>query len=152
MDTDRHFSAKIREHKKGISPIIATLLLILIAIAAGVVVYAYVIGFVGNTTGTGTNPIVNEKFSINAWTYNSNNDSMTIFVQNTGSNAINITSAYVYSGTGSLVSDDLSLGYVISPSATVSVVAHVSGVQLNQDYKVEVISANGNVATLTAES
>ncbi len=37
-------------NKKGISPIIATLLLILIAIAAGVVVYAYVIGFVGNST------------------------------------------------------------------------------------------------------
>jgi len=41
------------QKKKAISPIIATLLLILIAIAAGVVVYAYVIGFVGNST---TNP------------------------------------------------------------------------------------------------
>jgi archaeal type IV pilus assembly protein PilA len=36
--------------RKAISPIIATLLLILIAIAAGVVVYAYVIGFVGSNT------------------------------------------------------------------------------------------------------
>jgi len=40
----------IKQRRKGISPIIATLLLILIAIAAGVVVYAYVIGFVGNST------------------------------------------------------------------------------------------------------
>src|SRR5579872_38517 len=39
-----------RKNRNAISPIIATLLLILIAIAAGVVVYAYVIGFVGNTT------------------------------------------------------------------------------------------------------
>ena len=47
---------KITAEKKAISPIIATLLLILIAIAAGVVVYAYVIGFVGNSTGnTGSN-------------------------------------------------------------------------------------------------
>jgi len=47
---------KITSKKKAISPIIATLLLILIAIAAGVVVYAYVIGFVGNSTGnTGSN-------------------------------------------------------------------------------------------------
>ncbi len=45
-------SSKIKE-RRAISPIIATLLLILIAIAAGVVVYAYVIGFVGNST---TNP------------------------------------------------------------------------------------------------
>jgi len=36
--------------KKAISPIIATLLLILIAIAAGVVVYAYVVGFIGSST------------------------------------------------------------------------------------------------------
>ncbi len=41
---------KCLKQKKAISPIIATLLLILIAIAAGVVVYAYVIGFVGNST------------------------------------------------------------------------------------------------------
>ncbi len=39
-----------RSNRNAISPIIATLLLILIAIAAGVVVYAYVLGFVGNST------------------------------------------------------------------------------------------------------
>ena len=38
------------KEKRAISPIIATLLLILIAIAAGVVVYAYVINFVGNSS------------------------------------------------------------------------------------------------------
>ena len=38
------------KQKKGISPIIATLLLILIAIAAGVIVYAYVVGFIGSST------------------------------------------------------------------------------------------------------
>jgi len=37
-------------NNKGISPIIATLLLILIAIAAGVIVYAYVVGFIGSST------------------------------------------------------------------------------------------------------
>jgi archaeal type IV pilus assembly protein PilA len=47
------------KERRAISPIIATLLLILIAIAAGVVVYAYVIGFVGNTTqNTGNNVAV----------------------------------------------------------------------------------------------
>ena len=40
----------LMKERKGISPIIATLLLILIAIAAGVIVYAYVIGFIGNST------------------------------------------------------------------------------------------------------
>jgi len=45
MDPDR-----LLRTKSAISPIIATLILILIAISAGVVVYAYVAGFLGNTT------------------------------------------------------------------------------------------------------
>ncbi|MHB1869178.1 MAG: archaellin/type IV pilin N-terminal domain-containing protein [Nitrososphaerales archaeon] len=36
--------------RRAISPIIATLLLILIAIASGVIIYVYVIGFVSNST------------------------------------------------------------------------------------------------------
>jgi archaeal type IV pilus assembly protein PilA len=47
----KEMKQQINKKSKAISPIIATLLLILIAIAAGVVVYAYVIGFVGNSTG-----------------------------------------------------------------------------------------------------
>ncbi len=45
----------LTQKRRAISPIIATLLLILIAIAAGVVVYAYVIGFIGNSTTNGGN-------------------------------------------------------------------------------------------------
>lgn len=50
MNRTKILSEQAKERKTAISPIIATLLLILIAIAAGVVVYAYVIGFVGSTT------------------------------------------------------------------------------------------------------
>ena len=41
----------IRKSKKGISPILATLLLIVIAVAAVIVTYAWVITFTGSTTG-----------------------------------------------------------------------------------------------------
>ena len=62
MNNDALFNRIKRERsnsRDAISPIIATLLLILIAIAAGVVVYAYVLGFVGNSTGnTGNNTSV----------------------------------------------------------------------------------------------
>ncbi|NIM44758.1 MAG: hypothetical protein GTN80_09135 [Nitrososphaeria archaeon] len=40
------------KNRKGVSPVIATILLILIAIAAGVVVYTYAIGFLGTSTTT----------------------------------------------------------------------------------------------------
>ncbi|MCX8196691.1 MAG: hypothetical protein N3F67_06465, partial [Acidilobaceae archaeon] len=39
-------------NRKGISPIIATLLLIVITVAAAVVTYTFTMGFVGTTTAT----------------------------------------------------------------------------------------------------
>lgn len=71
-------------HKRAISPIIATLLLILIAIAAGVVVYTYVLGFVGNTTGNpGGTP---NTLSIDQMVLSSNASVIpaTVFVRNLG--------------------------------------------------------------------
>jgi len=45
-----------RGRRSGIAEIIGTLLLILIAVAAAVVVYAYVIGFIGDSTAVGNFP------------------------------------------------------------------------------------------------
>jgi flagellin-like protein len=59
LDTDGLLRRIGREQRRAISPIIATLILILIAIAAGVLVYAYVVGFIGNSTSnTGGNTSV----------------------------------------------------------------------------------------------
>ena len=72
------------KEKKAISPIIATLLLILIAIAAGVVVYAYVIGFVGNSTtntGSSQNQISIDNLAIASAT---SSFPATVFVRNLG--------------------------------------------------------------------
>jgi flagellin-like protein len=79
----------------AISPIIATLLLILIAIAAGVVVYAYVIGFVGSSTGGGGNP--SGQISIDS--ASDSGTTVTIYVRNTGSTSITISAFYVIDNT-----------------------------------------------------
>jgi archaeal type IV pilus assembly protein PilA len=150
MDRAGHFSHNIRLQKRGISPIIATLLLILIAIAAGVVVYAYVIGFVGQNQ---TSAPQTETLAINAWTFAGGN--LTIFVQNTGQSQINVTQAFVYSTSGTLISGNVSLGsgaqgtgYVINPGEAVAVVAKgMSGVTKGQYYKVEVVTKDGYSAT-----
>ena len=52
------------QKRKGISPIIATLLLILIAIAAGVLVYAYVTGYIGSSTQNGGGTVDTLKLDI----------------------------------------------------------------------------------------
>lgn len=77
-------SIQIKKNRRAISPIIATLLLILIAIAAGVVVYAYVIGFVGNSTansgGTADTLSIDQMYL----THVANSIPVTTYVRNEG--------------------------------------------------------------------
>ena len=79
-----------KKHRSAISPIIATLLLILIAIAAGVIVYAYVIGFVGNSTNNSgnTTSIFNiENFCVSAST-SCSGKAYSVSLRNVGSTTI----------------------------------------------------------------
>src|SRR5579875_1151026 len=103
--------------KSGISPIIATLLLILIAIAAGVIVYAYVIGFVGNSTnnsGNTTSIFSIENFCVSATT-NCAGKAYAISLRNVGSTTIAASSTitlYFTDTTGQSVGVDSTNGVV----------------------------------------
>lgn len=85
---------RLLSSKKGISPIIATLLLILIAIAAGVVVYAYVLGFVGNSTGNSGGQIA--QLSIDQITFSSSASTVPVqaFLRNRGPVADSFTANF----------------------------------------------------------
>jgi len=112
---NRKILSEIRKERKAISPIIATLLLILIAIAAGVVVYAYVIGFVGSTTtgqGSGTSNL-----SIDTAT-GSHTGSLTAFVRNIGGESATITAFYVLDSTGAIVAGGAFIGTIAASSAS----------------------------------
>ncbi|MDI9608986.1 MAG: hypothetical protein QFX34_01745 [Candidatus Verstraetearchaeota archaeon] len=83
----RKFSLK---SKKGVSPIIATLLLIVIAVAAAVVTYSFVMGFIG--TGTGQSGTTGQ---INIESYSIQNNQTVFYVRNVGNKLVTVTSAYV---------------------------------------------------------
>jgi archaeal type IV pilus assembly protein PilA len=88
-----------KSKKSAISPIIATLLLILIAIAAGVVVYAYVIGFVGNSTtnqGTAQSVIGVDNFCASATLHACSGQAYSLVVRNVGSSSIAAGTAQLY--------------------------------------------------------
>ncbi|MDG6994274.1 MAG: hypothetical protein JRN52_00005, partial [Nitrososphaerota archaeon] len=84
--------------RRAISPIIATLLLILIAIAAGVVVYAYVIGFIGNSTSNSGSTI--DTLSIDQAVVSSKTTSfpVTVFVRNQGPSTENFNTGFFVKG------------------------------------------------------
>ena len=86
----------IIKSKKGISPILATLLLIVIAVAAVIVTYAWVMTFTGSTTGQAGALLTVE----NVRFYNSGGtDRVEIVIRNSGTN--DATVAEVYRGTSS---------------------------------------------------
>jgi flagellin-like protein len=108
MDRQMLFNHTKRQQRDAISPIIATLLLILIAIAAGVVVYAYVLGFIGGATtnpGGSTSVIQVSAFCMSAST-NCNGGSMYVTLTNVGSTSVTLST----SGAGQLYFTDITKG------------------------------------------
>ena len=85
----------ITKSKKGISPILATLLLIVIAVAAVIVTYAWVMTFTGSTTGQAGAVLTVE----NVRFYDSSGKKVEIVIRNSGTN--DATVAEVYRGTSS---------------------------------------------------
>ena len=57
---------KLHNSKTGFSAVIAALILMLLAVAAGVVVYAYVMGWIGNTQQSSTSTGIMQIDSITA--------------------------------------------------------------------------------------
>jgi len=75
--------------RKGISPILATLLLIVIAVAAIVVTYAWVITFTGNVTGQDV-----QLRKVNTY-WNSTANTITVDLSNQGTADGKIDSVYI---------------------------------------------------------
>ena len=81
---------KMLKSKKGISPILATLLLIVIAVAAVIVTYAWVITFITTQTTTAGKMIKFDSAVINA-----TSDMVTVYVRNQGTESVTIDKAYI---------------------------------------------------------
>jgi len=85
----------VLKSKKGISPILATLLLIVIAVAAVIVTYAWVMTFTASTTSQAGAVLSVE----NVRFYNDGSDKIEIVVRNSGTSDAKV--AEVYRGTSS---------------------------------------------------
>jgi len=88
--------------KKGISPILATLLLIVIAVAAVIVTYAWVMTFTGTQTQQAGVLLIKENVS---WTYNT---SITVVIRNTGTSNGKVVAVYIGTSSTNLTSATVS--------------------------------------------
>jgi len=81
-----------RRNMKGVSTVLATLLMIAVAVAAALVTYAWVMGYLGGTTGK-----VGRAIQIQSVAYNGTGGTrnLLIYVQNVGQGAVTVTDIYV---------------------------------------------------------
>jgi len=82
-----------RATRKAVSPIIATLLLIAIAVAAGIIVYVFVNSISGNLTQQGGQQ-VSEEVSMDAYSFPSASTAPVFILRNVGGATLTISSIY----------------------------------------------------------
>jgi len=134
---------RLRQNKKGVSPIIATLLLIVIAVAAAVVTYAFVTGFIGTATSQSTQQgaMVIDTGAVNT------NLQLTVYVRNTGTKS-EILGTSVYVNNTLVASETYNTAappFTLAPNGVVTVV--ITGVGTTwadgHAYTVKVVANDG---------
>ena len=138
---------KNKSTKKGVSPVIAVLLMIAIAVAAAILVYVWAMGLIGTLTGTGGQQ-VKEQIIMDAYNWQTPAGPMTIYMRNVGSSQIIVDAVYVGGASAaSNMNSQLTLQSTASPIA-VSIptsISPTSGVA----YTVKVITKTGGVFTFS---
>jgi len=104
----------ILKSKKGISPILATLLLIVIAVSAVIVTYAWVMTFTGNTTSQ-----AGAILTVENTRYYGDGDNIEIILRNSGTADATVDTVYIGTSTSNLVKQ--TSGVVFNPASKIVV-------------------------------
>jgi flagellin-like protein len=130
---------KLKVNRKAVSPVIATLLMIAIAVAAAILVYVWSMGLVGTLQGTGGQQ-TREQLIVEA--YNASGTTWTLYIRNVGPTTSTIAAVYV-EGKPATVTGTTSF----TPGATGTVTLSNLPSPLNPGaaYTVKIVTASGAV-------
>ncbi len=146
---------KFRRNMGAISPVIATLLMIAIAVVASLVTYAWVMGYMSfqtEKTGQGIQ-VQSIVYNGNATIANDATDNFTVYVQNVGDSDVKITSIYI---NGVLATATLPNSGNILKQETATLTAQTPGstAQLSdgvQQVTIKVVAQSGTFAEVTKQ-
>jgi len=135
--------------RKGVSPVIATLLLIVVAVAAAVLTYIWVTGYMGRVTGTVEQTSMEqlqERIKINA--VNVSDDTVTIYVTNIGEVNTVISAGYILTEGGTAVCNTTD-NTPLNAGQTANVQLTNCGLQPGKTYIAKAVTSKGTEATYT---
>ena len=132
---------KLIRNKKAISPIFATLILIAIAVIAGIVVYMFTSGTIASMTGGGT--AGQEKVAIQA--VEGMGTTVTIYAQSTGGGNVTIDSVIIKTADGTVYDATTTVGTsIISDTLTTVAITDVVALDPGTSYTATIVSVAGN--------
>jgi flagellin-like protein len=138
---------KIMKSRKGISPILATLLLIVIAVAAIAVTYAWIMTYMGNTT---------DKAGVMLYEANTNfvstpSKSVTIDIGNSGTSDATVIAIYAGNSATSMTSQTIT-SHEVTAGGFYSFSVPFSTWASGTTYYFKVVPSSGQPLTFTAKA
>jgi len=134
---------KFKLNKRAVSPVIATLLMIAIAVAASIIVYVWSIGLLGGLMGGGGSQ-VKEQLIMEAYNW-SGNGTLTFTLRNVGSSSVTVDSVYLG---GNPLDTDVGTAIPIGATQPFSYTA-ATGYTDGAAYTLKIVSATGGVFTFS---
>ncbi len=138
---------KIMKSKKGISPILATLLLIVIAVAAITVTYAWIMTYMGNTTDKAGVML----YEANTNFVNGTTKSVTIDIGNSGTSDATVIAIYAGASESSMSSQTITSNKVAAGGVS-SFSVPFSTWSTGVTYYFKVVPSSGQPLTFTAKA
>jgi len=138
---------------KGLEPIVAAVLLIVVAVIGAVLIYLWFAGYVTKSTSQAEQMAASEKLKIEAANLTSAARTARLHVRNLGGDAVNITTAYLLKpGTINPICSPATLNTVINPGAlaTVSIsFGTACTIDAGNDYVIKIVTRRGTEFAVT---
>jgi flagellin-like protein len=133
--------------RAGVSPVIATLLLIVIAVAAAVLAYIWIIGYQGTLTQQASTAQLQERIKIEAVQYTDGN--LTVYVRNIGDVKVNVTALYVYDPSGTILQAKTDANIINLTPGSINFDSISVTLTSGTTYTVKAVTSKGTEATYT---
>jgi len=129
--------SKLLRSKKALSPIFAVLILIAIAVIAGIVVYMFTSGTIATMTGGGT--AGQEKVAVQGVDVSAN----IAYAQNTGGTNVTITDFLIKNSAGTIIDQGTTTGLLVVGGGLVPVQIETLNCIAGDSYTVTLVSSKG---------
>jgi flagellin-like protein len=134
---------KFKVRRKALSPVIATLLMVAIAVAAAIITYVWAMGLLGGLMGTGGTQ-TKEQLILEAYDWKTLT-SLSLTIRNVGSTEVSIAAIYLEGASLNPVSTAVSIANTVTYSGLSVGITYTSGAS----YTLKIVTATGGTFTFS---